>query len=163
MASTRGTTAPVATDNADVSEAFDEATGADFIRIPDVDGRAMVVWPMEQGRDTGADGKTYTYIQAEVIVLDGEPAEKFSPMELFEMRFTTNSIVGQLRKNLTNGRPRLGRVSSVASKYRTRAYSLDPVEKDDPCRALLAEALKVREAAKAAEAAAMVDEDPFAS
>lgn len=160
MAKNTGTTAPA---DPNVSDAFDDATGADFVRISDVDGRAMVVWATERKDAKGNDGKPYEYVQAEVIVLDGEDSEKFAVGELIDMRFSTPSIVTQLKKNLINGRPRLGRVSSMKSKFQTRAYALDPVEGDDPCRSKLAQALKTREAAHVAAASSAVDEDPFSS
>lgn len=149
-------TAPAATE-----DAFDDATGADFTRISDVDGRSMVVWALELDKAKGNDGEPYDYVQAEVIVLDGEDTEKVTVGELFEIRFTTDSIVRQLKKNLASGRPRLGRVSSMKSRYGTRAYSLDPVPEDSPARAKVAAALATREAAQTAEANAKVDDEPF--
>lgn len=116
-------TAPTAPD----ADLFDDATGSDFVRPEDVDGRALVVYVLEVGTDKGENGNEYDWVQVDAIALDGEATEKITPGEPFEMRFTSSQIVGQLKRKVGTGKPTLGRVDSRTSRFRTKAYGFNPI------------------------------------
>lgn len=153
------TTKPDTTSPATTDDLFDDARGSDFIRPEDVDGRALVVWPIETGTATGDNGKDYEWVQVDFIALDGGNGEKVTVGEIHEMRFTSASIVGQLKRKVGTSRPSLGRIDSRKSRFRTPAYGFNPL---DPNAKDTAE-LRTK-AAKAVEKynTAKAEEDPFA-
>jgi len=137
---------------------FDEATGVEYVKVRDIDGRAILVWATGKGSRRGNDGNQYDYVECDVVVLDGADTEKFTVGELIQLQFTTESIVSQLRRNLVSGRPRLGLISSRPSKYNdvVRAYSFDPISEDHPARARVGAAVALR-----SRSLADVAQDPF--
>lgn len=114
---------------------MDDATGSNYPRIGDLDGRAVLIWPNRRDEAIGDNGKPYVYIAASVIVLDGAPHEKYELGQPFAIRFTSQNIVAQLEPKVGNGRATLGRVDSRNSKWGTKAYGLNPLDPGDPARA----------------------------
>jgi hypothetical protein len=140
----------------DVSaDLFDDARGSDFVRPEDVDGRALVVWPVETGTAKGDNGADYDWVQVEFIALDGENTDKVTVGEPNEMRFTSAAIVGQLKRKVGSGKPTLGRIDSRKSRFRTPAYGFQPIDNSDPIRGKAARAVETYNKTRTAA-------DPFA-
>ena len=130
-----------------------EDAQSEFVRIADLDGRDIVVFPRTIGKDKGDDGKPYDYLEADVIVLSGAPTDLMTeiPAVVSKMRFTSSPLVRngerQIEKagrlNLTYPKPFSGRVNSQKGKFGNKAYGVTAWDPDAPVRQLAnAEAAK---------------------
>lgn len=145
-----------------LDDIFDSATTT-FIGPEDLDGRLILFIPREKGQAKGDNGDLYDYISGDMLVLDGQPAEKIPgpfPFEVIGQRLSAGMIVSQLKPKLAAQKMTLGRVNSRPSKYNKKvpAYSLgDPTDADKALARKYAKAWQDK-LNKAAEA-----NDPFAS
>jgi len=140
-----------------------EDAQSDFVRIADIDKRAVVIFPIKIGEAKG-DGETYPFLEADVIVLDGEPLELLDavPGVVRKMRFTSSPMIRNgerqiekaKRESLPFPKPYSGRINSRKGQKGGRAYGIDAFDKDDSIRALM-----ITEASKYIhERPALVDE-----
>jgi hypothetical protein len=122
-----------------------EDAQADFVRIGDIDKRNVVIFPLSIGQAKG-DGDTYPYLEADVIVLDGEPLELLPeiPGVVRKMRFTSSPMIRNGERMIDKAKagnepfakPYSGRVNSRKGQKGGRAYGIEAWEKDSPIRAL---------------------------
>jgi hypothetical protein len=124
----------------------------DFVRIADLDKRNVVIFPIKVGEAKG-DGDTYPFLEADVIVLDGEPLELLPevPGVVKKMRFTSAPMIRNGERMLdkakaakeVHAKPYSGKINSRKGQKGGRAYGVEAWEKDAPVRALAnAEAAK---------------------
>lgn len=110
-----------------MSDPFTTAS-AEFVTNDDLEGRTLLVRPDEVGsRPSKTDPtKSYEYIVADAVVLDGEPTEKVDrvPMRLEDQQFTGGAIVGALKAKIGKRNPDgsrrlvLGTLTKVPSQRR---------------------------------------------
>jgi hypothetical protein len=145
-----------------MEDIFDSATTT-FIGPEDLDGRLILFIPREKGQAKGDSGDMYDYVNGDMLVLDGEPADKIPgpfPFEVIGQRLSAAMIVSQLKPKIPAQKMTLGRVNSRPSKFKkgSPAYSLgDPTDADKALARKYAQPWLDR-LAKAAEST-----DPFAS
>ena len=108
---------------------FDEARSA-FVKQEHLKGCLLLVTPTGQGeREStlpGANGKPYTYVVADTVVLDtgfdkdGKPLTndmvEETPTELADFQLSGASLVGQLLPKIRKGRKVLGRLGKAPSQ-----------------------------------------------
>ena len=117
---------------------FDEARSA-FVKQEHLKGCLLLVTPTGQGeREStlpGANGKTYTYVVADVVVLDGDVSEMIEdvPLTLDDFQFSGATLTGQLLPKIRKGRKVLGRLDKTPSQTKGfgKAWVLaEPTEAD---------------------------------
>lgn len=117
-----------------------EDAQSEYVRIADLDGRDVVVFPEEIGKDKGDNGEMYRYLKADVIVLDGQPTELMDtiPYVVSGMRMTSQPLVSNGERMLKKGvdKPFAGRINSQKGKFNNKAYGITTWEPDAPVRAL---------------------------
>jgi len=124
-----------------------EDAQSEYVRIADIDGRDVVVFPSEIGQAKGDDGKPYTFLKADVIVLNGPATELMDeiPYVVSGMRLTSSPLVNNGERMLKKGKdkPFAGKINSQKGKFGNKAYGVIAWDKDSPIRALAnAEAAK---------------------
>lgn len=122
-----------------------EDAQSDFVRIGDIDKRNVVIFPLKTGEAKG-DGDTYPFLEADVIVLDGEPLELLTevPGVVRKMRFTSSPMIRNGERMLEKAKmagepfakPYSGRINSRKGQKGGRAYGIEAWEKDDKIRTL---------------------------
>jgi hypothetical protein len=122
---------------------FDDAR-AGFVKMDDVTGRLLLISCTDSGErqstQKGAkEGEMYTYIVADVAVLDGEVTETVEevPTLLEDFQLSGATLVGQLQPKLkkflkgTGNGVVLGRLTQKPSSFKTPMWVLDaPTDKD---------------------------------
>lgn len=141
-----------------------------FVKMDHVEGRLLLITVNESGERESTlpgakQGETYTYIETDTVVLDGEIDEMIDevPMELDGFQFSGEAITGQLlpvlkKKQAGTGTGMvLNRLGKKPNKFKTKTWVLlEPTEDDKvKARKYLADVA----ARKAAEKPA----DPFAA
>lgn len=120
------------------TDEFDGAR-AGFVKMDDLVGRLLLVTPVETGeREStlpGANGKTYTFVVTDTVVLDGDVNEVVDevPLVLADFQFSGQTITGQLTPAIRRGRKVLGRLSQQPSQTKGfgKAWVLaEPTEAD---------------------------------
>lgn len=124
-----------------------EDAQSDLVRIADIDGRDVVVFPERIGTGKGDDGKPYPYLQADVIVLNGPTTDLIDevPCVVTSMRLTSSPLLrnGERMLKKGTGKPFAGRINSQKGKFGNKAYGITTWDPDAPVRALAnAEAAK---------------------
>ncbi len=110
--------------------------GSGFVDIHELKDRLCIFVPLRTETETSKqNGKPYTRIVADVIVLDGPTTELMPELpHLIEEFFVSSKLmVGQMRRLVGKGRPMLGRVNGKPSSYNKQvlAYGIgDPEESD---------------------------------
>lgn len=114
---------------------FDDARSA-YVAQDDLQGRLLLITPSGTGtRTSKTDGKEYTYVISDVVILDGDVSDIIEdvPMELDDFQFSGVNLVGQLTPKIKKGRKVLGRLSRKPAQQKgfTQAWILaDPTEAD---------------------------------
>lgn len=116
----------------------------DFVRIADLDGRNILVFPRKI--DTAKGDDPYEFLLADVIVLDGQPTELMPeiPATVSKMQLTSSPLIrnGQRlldkanKVNAPHAAPYAGKVNSRKGQKGGRAYGIEKWEANDPIRAL---------------------------
>ena len=107
-----------------------------FVDIHELKDRLCIFVPLRAEAGTSKqDGKDYTRIVADVIVLDGEPTDLMPSIPHLVPEFFVSSkmMVGQLRRLVGKGKPMLGRVNGKPSTFNKQvlAYAIgDPEDAD---------------------------------
>ena len=141
-----------------------------FIKMDHVEGRLLLIQVRESGERESTlpgakQGDTYTFVETDTVVLDGEIDEMIDqvPMELDGFQFSGEAITGQLLpalKKMQKGDGTgllLNRLGTKGNKWKTKTWVLqEPSEEDKVvARKYLADV----QARKAAEK----PKDPFAA
>jgi len=117
-----------------------EDAQSDLVRVADIDGRNVVIFPEKIDKDKGDDGKPYNYLQADVIVLDGPVTELMDtiPFVVTSMRLTSGPLVRNGERVMKKGKdkPFAGRINSQKGKFGNKAYGITTWEPDAPIRKL---------------------------
>lgn len=117
-----------------------EDAQSDYVRIGDIDGRDVVVFPTKIGTGKGDNGEPYEFLTADVIVLNGERTELMDeiPFVVTAMRLTSQPLVSNGKRMLAKGpdKPFAGRINSQKGKFNNKAYGVTAWEPDSPVRAL---------------------------
>lgn len=136
----------------------------DFVRIADIDGRNILVFPTAVKESKGDD--PYPFLLADVIVLDGQPTELMPeiPAVVTKMQLTSAPMIrnGERvlekanRLNKPYAAPFAGKVNSRKGQKGGKAYGIEAWEKDAPIRTLAnregAKFIKARETAVSEDA-----------
>lgn len=117
-----------------------EDAQSDLVRIKDIDGRDVVVFPEKIGTGKGDDGQPYLYLKADVIVLNGPTTELMDeiPYVVSGMQLTSSPLLrnGERMLKKGTGKPFAGRINSQKGKFGNRAYGIITWDPDAPVRAL---------------------------
>ena len=152
-----------------MTDPFSDAREA-FVKMDDVEGRLLLITVTDDGeRESNLPqskaGDTYTYIIADVAVLDGDVSEMIDevPTLLEDFQLTGDAVTGQLLPALKKMRAGkgtgmvLGRLGTKPNKFKTKTWIIQaPTDQDKVL------ARKWIEAEKARQAAAQPS-DPFAA
>jgi hypothetical protein len=152
-----------------MTDPFSSAREA-FVKMDDVEGRLLLITVTDDGERESTlpkakDGDTYTYVVADVAVLDGDPSEMLDeiPMVLEDFQFSGEAVTGQLLpalKKLRAGKGTgmvLGRLGTKPNKFKTKTWVLkEPTEQD----AVVARKWLAEEKERQAKA---TPSDPFAA
>lgn len=152
-----------------MTDPFNSAREA-FVKMDHVEGRLLLIQVRESGERESTlpgakQGDTYTFVETDTVVLDGEIDEMIDeiPMELDGFQFSGEAITGQLLPALkkmqagTGTGLLLNRLGTKPNKWKTKTWVLtEPTEEDKAiARKYLAEKAKREAAAK--------PKDPFAA
>lgn len=151
-----------------MTDPFSDAREA-FVKMDDVEGRLLLITVTDDGeRESNLPGAKagdmYTYVVADVAVLDGDVTDMIDevPMLLEDFQLTGDAVTGQLLpalKKLRAGKGTgmvLGRLGTKPNKFKTKTWIIQaPTEQDKVLARKWIESEKER-AAKAAPV------DPFA-
>lgn len=117
-----------------------EDAQSDYVKIADIDGRNVVVFPEKIDKAKGDNGEMYNYLKADVIVLDGPTTELMDtiPYVVTGMRLTSQPLVSNGERLLKKGpdKPFAGKINSQKGKFGNKAYGITTWEPDDSIRAL---------------------------
>lgn len=113
-----------ATPDEDFSDEFDDvalATGSSFPRMEDIEGCLLLMRPYEEGvrPSKNNDGKTYVWVECDVVVLQSPDAGEGSmptdffeseplPFELEGFQFTGDQVTSFLKQKMKRGKRGLG-------------------------------------------------------
>lgn len=123
-----------------------EDAQSDLVRIADIDGRDVVVFPIKVGKGKSADGP-YDFLKCDVIVLNGPTTELMDeiPYVVSGMQLTSSPLLrnGERMLKKGTGKPFAGRINSQRGQRGGRAYGIATWDPDAPVRQLAnAEAAK---------------------
>jgi hypothetical protein len=121
-----------------------EDAQSDFVRIADIDGRNVVVFPLKIDKAQGDE--EYPFLEADVIVLDGDPTELMDtiPFVVSKMRLSSSPMIrnGERmlekanRANAAFAAPYAGVINSRKGQKGGRAYGVEAWAADSPIRTL---------------------------
>jgi len=125
---------------ADESDEF-ATPGTGFVDIHELKDRLCIFVPLRAEIGTSKqDGKDYTRIVTDVIVLDGEPTDLMPSIPHLVPEFFVSSklMVGQLRRLVGKGKPMLGRINGKPSSFNKQvlAYGIGDPEESDKAAAM---------------------------
>lgn len=141
-----------------------------FVKMEHVEGRLLLIQVLDSGERESTlpkakEGDTYTFVETDTVVLDGEIDDMIDevPMELDGFQFSGEAITGQLLpalKKMNAGKGNglvLNRLGTKGNKWKTKTWVLlEPTEEDkELARKYLADKAKREAAAK--------PKDPFAA
>lgn len=127
-----------------------EDAQSEFVRIGDIDGRDVVVFPQKITLEKG-DGDKFPALWADVIVLNGPTTSLITevPFVVTKMMLTSSPMVRNGERMLAKqgnepfAKPFSGKVNSRKGQKGGRAYGIEAWDKDSPIRSLAnAEAAK---------------------
>lgn len=117
-----------------------EDAQSDYVRVNDIDGRNVVVFPSKVDTAKGDNGEPYEFLVADVIVLDGAVTELMDtiPFVVTDMRLTSQPLVSNGKRMLKKGtdKPFAGKINSQKGKFGNKAYGITTWEPEEPKRAL---------------------------
>lgn len=95
-----------------------DSTRETFPTVEWVIGRLVLIYPEEILDLKNKSGEPYQAVSCRVVVLDGETTEDIPkvPYVIEQMRFNSDSIIGEVKRLIGKGRPNLSRVNETPSK-----------------------------------------------
>lgn len=121
-----------------------EDAQSEFVRVADLDGRNVVIFPIKLDKAKGDD--PYPFLVCDVIVLDGPATELMEeiPYVVRKSQLTSAPMIrnGERmiekanRANLAHPNPYAGKINSRKGQKGGRAYGIETWEKDAPIRKL---------------------------
>lgn len=152
-----------------MTDPFSSAREA-FVKMDDVEGRLLLMTLTDSGEresnlPKAKEGDVYTWVEADVVVLDGDVTEMVDevPMVLEAFQFSGQAVTGQLMpylKKLRAGTGNgivLGRLGTKPNKWKTKTWVIQEPTEDD--KVIARQYLAAEQERKAKEE----PKDPFAA
>jgi hypothetical protein len=126
-----------------MTDPFSSAREA-FVKMDDVEGRLLLITVLDSGERESTlrgakEGETYTFVETDTVVLDGDVTEMIDevPMVLEGFQFSGQAVTGQLvpqlkKKNAGTGTGLvLGRLGTKPNQFKTKTWILqEPTDSD---------------------------------